>query len=259
MQITKNFKYLLCVFCIGGFISNLALAGTEAVGEDGTAYYFINQDPSYFYVTPKLGWDITNSGNWEDLTNFSQVFGPLTQPEKNANSYIVGIAGGYKFAGFPFRIDVNYFFINDRKYDFSPIYQNYSAGSSGTADIDSHVFLLNVYYDWYTSKPLTPYIGVGAGEYFNKTDFSTADPNNSAGAIVQRNTTNGLAWDIVLGLRYDFNPNWALNLEGNYIALNKATANETFNFNGVTTIIPFASSDNLKTFNVLLGLTYKIN
>ena len=259
MQITKNLKLILNVFLIAGFVSNVSLAGTEAVGEDGTAYYFLNQDPSYFYVTPKFGWGITNSGDWTDQTGFTRAYGPLTQPGKNENSYIAGIAAGYKFTGFPFRVDVNYFFINDRSYAFSPIYRNYPQNSVGTADVDSQVFLLNFYYDWYTSKPVTPYLGLGVGEYFNKTDFSSNDPANPAGANAQSNRTNGIAWDIVLGLRYDINLNWALSLEGNFIALNKATANETINSTSGLTIIPFASTDDLKTFNVLLGLTYKLN
>lgn len=256
MSITKNLKLILSVFCFAGFISNIALAGNEAVGEDGTAYYFLNQDPGYFYLTPKFGWNFTNTNDWNDDSGLSQTFGPLSQPDKNVDTYIAGIAAGYKFTGFPFRMDVNYFYINDRTYNFSPIYQNYFANSTGRADVSSHIFLLNFYYDWYTSTKLTPYVGAGAGEYFNKTNFTAVDPSNSAAMIEQKNTTNGLAWDIALGLRYDFNPNWALSLEGNFIGINKASAKETLSDG---TILPFATQDNMKTFNLMLGLTYKLN
>lgn len=260
MCVSKNLKFILSILLVAGFASNVAMAGSEAVGEDGTAYYFLNQDPSYFYVTPKIGWDFSNSGDWQDESGFAVHNGGFNQPSKTANSYIVGIAGGYKFTGFPFRVDVNYFFINDRTFNFEPLYQNYFPGSSlGKADIETQVFLLNAYYDWHTETKATPYIGVGGGEYFNKTDFYTNDPNNPAGSQVQKNNTHGVAWDVVLGVRYDFNPNWALNLEGNYIATAKAVANENWSYSGGTSVVSFASTDNLKTFNILLGLTYKFN
>ncbi len=78
----------------------------------------------------------------------------------------------------------------------------------GSAKLQSHYVLLNMYYDHQTCTPWTPYIGVGLGGSSIK--YSVDD-------VSDRN--NRFAWQIGAGLSYAFNPNISADAGYRYVNL----------------------------------------
>ena len=78
----------------------------------------------------------------------------------------------------------------------------------GSAKTESHYVLINMYYDFRTCTPFTPYIGAGLGGSSIK--YSVND---------QSDRNNRFAWQVGLGTTYDFTPNIAADLGYRYADL----------------------------------------
>ena len=70
--------------------------------------------------------------------------------------------------------------------------------------------MANVYFDYLTCTPWTPYIGAGLGvSYLKATDFGNEGKNFDK-------STYNLAWQAMAGIAYEFNSHWAADLGYRY-------------------------------------------
>ena len=131
---------------------------------------------------------------------------------------------GYDFVGPRISLDVGY----------GQLPLNFSLpGTALNGKAGQLTGLINLYYDFFPTSTITPYIGAGAGIAF-------IDSNSSLGSTQ-------FAWDALLGVRYNVDNALGLNLEARYVG----TTNPSVNFNGQT----FTGQNQNIVF--LAGVTYK--
>ena len=68
-----------------------------------------------------------------------------------------------------------------------------------------HSYMANVYFDYLTCTPWTPYVGAGMGVSYLKADFG-----NVAKSV------HTLGWQVMAGINYEINSHWALDLGYRY-------------------------------------------
>ncbi len=97
-----------------------------------------------------------------------------------------------------------------------------------------HSFMANVYFDYLTCTPWTPYLGAGMGVSYLKADL---------GEIAKSGYR--LAWQVMGGLTYDFNSHWAADLGYRYADLGR------IRFGGEE-----VAKINARDHEILLGVRY---
>ena len=152
---------------------------------------------------------------------------PLSSSTAGGNvGWTVGGQVGYDFVGPRISLDVGY----------GQLPLNFNLpGTALNGKAGQLTGLINLYYDFFPTSTITPYIGAGAGIAF-------IDSNSSLGSTQ-------FAWDALLGVRYNVDNALGLNLEARYVG----TTNPTVNFNGQT----FTGQNQNIVF--LAGVTYKFN
>jgi len=132
-----------------------------------------------------------------------------------------GIAGGsqiYPAIGYSFGGMIGYDFVGPRV-ALEGLYNNSKSTVSGGAlpafgaSKDEIAAMANIYYDFNAGGTIVPYIGAGAGVAFEKI---------SALGLQDNSTT--FAYQGILGVGYNVDPTWRVNLEGRYFG----TTNPTF-------------------------------
>ncbi|MBR3502138.1 MAG: porin family protein [Alphaproteobacteria bacterium] len=77
-----------------------------------------------------------------------------------------------------------------------------------------HSVMANVYFDYLTCTPWTPYVGAGLGTSYLKADFG-----NEAKSVYN------LAWQVMAGVAYDVNSHWTLDAGYRYADLGRVRKN----------------------------------
>ena len=126
-----------------------------------------------------------------------------------------GASGGsqiYPTIGYSFGGMVGYDFVGPR-IAIEGLYNNSKATVSGGpvpaygATKDEIAVMANFYYDFNAGGTWVPYIGAGAGIAFEK---------NSA--LNQQDNSTVFAYQGIVGIGYNIDPTWRVNLEGRYLA-----------------------------------------
>ena len=118
---------------------------------------------------------------------------------------------GYSFGGM-----VGYDFVGPRV-AIEGLYNNSKATVSGAsqsfgATKDEIAVMGNVYYDFNAGGTWVPYIGAGAGIAFEKVSALNAQDNNTV-----------FAYQGIVGMGYNIDPTWRVNLEGRYFGTSTPT------------------------------------
>jgi OmpA-OmpF porin, OOP family len=118
---------------------------------------------------------------------------------------------GYSFGGM-----VGYDFVGPR-IAIEGLYNNSKATVSGAsqsfgATKDEIAVMGNVYYDFNAGGTWVPYIGAGAGIAFEKESALNAQDNNTV-----------FAYQGIVGIGYNIDPTWRVNLEGRYFGTSTPT------------------------------------
>jgi outer membrane protein OmpA-like peptidoglycan-associated protein len=151
---------------------------------------------------------------------------PLSSNGNNGVGWMAGGSVGYDFVGPRVALDVGY----------GQLPLNFAIpGTALNGKAGQLTGLVNLYYDFFPTSTITPYVGAGAGIAF-------IDSNNSLGSTQ-------FAWDAILGAKYNASSSLAFSLEGRYVG----TTNPSVNFNGQTF---YGQNQNIV---VLAGITYKFN
>ena len=101
-----------------------------------------------------------------------------------------------------------------------------------------HSLMANAYFDYLTCTPWTPYVGAGIGAAYLK-----YNRNNGA----DKKTTYNFAWQVMGGVTYDINANWALDAGYRYADLGQIRKN--YNGNGVAKV-------KVRDHEILFGARY---
>jgi len=175
--------------------------------------------------TPSPGVYIGAEGGLNWLLNFTANTGLAAIPTVSVTpqtGWAVGGVIGYDFVG--------------PRVELEGVYRNnqLNIGVPGTA-INNQVgqlgIMANLLYDFMPGSVITPYIGAGAGVGF-------VDSNQSLGSTV-------FAYQGIIGLGWNVDTNFRVNLDGRYYG----TSNPTLNGVGWTN----------SNFSVMLGLQYKFS
>ncbi|MBR1374220.1 porin family protein [bacterium] len=97
----------------------------------------------------------------------------------------------------------------------------------------------NVYFDYLTCTPWTPYVGAGIGYAWLK---PVAHVNGSKFNKSQYN----FAWQVMAGVAYDINSNWTVDLGYKYADLGRVRKNDGVMVNKLT----------VRDHEILLGIRY---
>lgn len=79
-----------------------------------------------------------------------------------------------------------------------------------------HSLMANVYYDYLTCTPWTPYVGAGLGTAYLKYNIANG---------FAKKTVYNLAWQVMGGVTYDVNANWTLDAGYRYADLGQIRKN----------------------------------
>jgi len=212
-------------FLLGvGVALALALGGARAY-----AQLFPYGAPGAWYIGPEGGWtSLTSStGSVSSVTFTGPTGGNFTVPSRgnvtpNFNSgFNVGARGGYQWG--PWRFEEEYSY---RHNSLSSVTLNNfgftSSGSNGQGQANSHAIMTNVIYDFAVGWPITPHIGAGIGavdviESASKNQFTLANP---IGPPINPSIPNSVA---IAGLRYEFSPSVAFDLDYRYLGTTDQT------------------------------------
>jgi OmpA-OmpF porin, OOP family len=215
--------------------------------------------PGAFYVGPEGGW--TSLGSQSDSTNgrsinapnlgFVGTIAPRSQTASFDSGFNVGGRVGYQWG--PWRLEEEY---NYRNNGLSGLTHNNTLGGvtagggrTFTGQRLSHAIMTNVIYDFTIGWPVSPHIGVGVGAV-DIIDSVSLRPTTipgipnvilppAAGPLLlptpqtfSGTFLKGSSWQFgyqaIAGLRYDFSPSVAFDLDYRYLA----TTDPTFNNQG---------------------------
>ena len=107
-----------------------------------------------------------------------------------------------------------------------------------------HSFMANVYFDYLTCTPWTPYVGAGLGMSYLKGQLF------NGGQKVMDKSTYSLAWQVMGGIAYEFNSHWAVDLGYRYADYGRIRKNEGFRGGNVV------SKVTARDHEIMLGARY---
>jgi opacity protein-like surface antigen len=154
------------------------------------------------YVSAKLSYDF-NKVNVKESSADADVAHAKLDKELFGTHVAYGVRAGYVRG----EIELN----NSRDIKRNNVVDEYSVEHFR---LYKHSVMANAYFDYLTCTAWTPYVGAGLGTSYLKADFG--DVAKSA---------NNLAWQVMAGVTYDVNANWALDLGYRYADLGRVRKN----------------------------------
>ena len=234
-----------------GIALAVAFGGAQAHAQ-GMGSLFPTGAPGAWYIGPEGGWTslTSNSGSISSVTFTGPTGGNFTFPRRgnvtpNTDSgFNVGARGGYQWG--PWRFEEEYSY---RRNSLSSVNLNgpfggtfTTSGSRGQGQESSHSVMTNVIYDFTIGWPITPHIGAGIGavdviQSASVNSFSLpkpigppivpSSPNSVAAQTFGGTLLSGSGWrfgyQAIAGLRYDFSPSVAFDLDYRYLGTTDQT------------------------------------
>jgi OmpA-OmpF porin, OOP family len=242
--------------------------------------------PGYWYIGPEGGW--TKLTNQTDTTTRSQFTGPngqqFTIPSAGGtvnfdSGFNVGARGGYQWG--PWRAELEYSYRNSQVNSFTGGLTNIGFNAKGQRT--SNAIMVNGIYDFTLGWPITPHLGAGVGAVEVIDSLSTRGNftlNNPIGVPIVPSSPlsvapqtfggtllHGNQWQFgyqaIAGIRYEFNPTVAFDLDYRYLASTDPTINNSARFpfpggTGGTNCCAHGSyNTGYSTHNILASITMK--
>ncbi len=107
-------------------------------------------------------------------------------------------------------------------------------------NLKKYSLMANVYFDYLTCTPWTPYVGAGIGYAWLK-----PVAHNEDGKALDKSQYN-FAWQVMAGVAYDINSNWTADLGYKYADLGRVRKNFGFGVSKMT----------LRDHEIVLGIRY---
>jgi outer membrane protein OmpA-like peptidoglycan-associated protein len=142
-----------------------------------------------------------------------------------ATGWAAGGMIGYDFGGPRVELEGIYR-SNQATLQAAPVgFQQFTAG----ANINQTAIMANIMYDFRFGSPIVPYIGAGAGIAFV-----------NASALNGSTSSTQFAYQGIIGVGYEIDPSWRINIDGRYYGTTNPTINNpliggvTYNNNNIT-------------------------
>ncbi|MDL2286485.1 outer membrane beta-barrel protein [Desulfococcaceae bacterium OttesenSCG-928-F15] len=210
---------------VGGFLMVLALAFVIMPGAA------LAQKQSGVYIAPRFVYGIVDMGQMQVVA----PSGKFKMNDDTDSAYGGSFAVGYNFNPkfkVPMRAELEYSAFSKaegkrtlRNADNAP---TDTAWSKTKQDVGIQTLMVNFYYDEKTSTPLTPYLtaGVGIAILDSKATEDQFEPAFNIGHYARihspEETDVNFAWQVGLGLAYDFTPNFSMDIGYRYMDLGSA-------------------------------------
>src|SRR3984893_9949991 len=232
----------------------VAFAGVQAHAQ--LALFPPPGTPGAFYIGPEGGW--TSLSSETDTVNGRIVTGtggaalslPRRSPTANFDSgFNVGGRVGYQWGPWRFEEEYNYRRNGLSSFTATNVFGNTftSSGANASGQRFSHSIMTNAIYDFTIGWPVSPHIGVGIGAVdiidsvsLNQTTINNLPPGvtqtPNPGLVPLPQTFGGtflkgsswvFGYQAIAGLRYDFNPSVAFDLDYRYLGTTDPTFNNT--------------------------------
>src|SRR5215471_5080171 len=232
----------------------VALGGAQAHAQSA---WWPTGTPWAWYIGPEGGWTSLTGSNNGTVSGVSFT-GPnggtfttpgVANPQRNFDSgFNVGARGGVQWG--PWRLEEEYSYRNNQQSNFTfPINGFNTSGSHGQGQTTSHAIMTNLIYDFTIGWPITPHIGAGIGavDVITSASINRATLANPIGPPIVPATPlsvapqtfggtliHGSGWrfgyQAIAGLRYNFNPAVAFDLDYRYLGTTDQTLNNTARF-----------------------------
>jgi OOP family OmpA-OmpF porin len=247
-----------------------------------------------WYIGPEGGWTSLTSNNSGTVTGV-HFTGPnggtfttpgVANPQRNFDSgFNVGARGGYQWG--PWRLEEEYSYRHNQLSSLtftgpSGGTATTSGGRGGSGQTNSHALMTNVIYDFTVGWPVSPHIGAGIGavDVISSASVNSFTLNNPIGAPIVPATplsvapqtfggtlVHGSGWrfgyQAIGGIRYDFSPAIAFDLDYRYLGTTDQTITNTARFpfpggtGGTNCCVGTRFTSSYHVHNVLASVTMK--
>jgi len=154
-------------------------------------------------------WYIGGEGGWTSLENSKATSAGISGTVKYDSGWNAGARVGYQTG--PWRFEGEY------RHQENGINSIAGFGASGTTTADA--IMANAIYDFSLNSQFSPHIGAGIGAV----DLNTSGKVTGIGGVFRNNDDWEFGYQAIAGVRYAFNPNWALDLDYRYLGTADAT------------------------------------
>jgi OmpA-OmpF porin, OOP family len=252
----------------------MAFGGAQAHAQSA---WWPTGTPYGWYIGPEGGWTSLTSTNNGTVTGAQFQGGPggattftfpgTANPTRNFDAgFNVGARGGVQWG--PWRLEEEYSYRHNNLSSFtSPLNGFTTSGAHGSGQDTSHAIMTNLIYDfgtwgWNWGFPITPHIGAGIGavDVITNASINSFTLPNSIGAPVIPATplsvqgpqtfggtlVHGSGWrfgyQAIAGLRFDFSPSVAFDLDYRYLGTTDQTTTNNARFPLPGGILPNGTS-----------------
>jgi OmpA-OmpF porin, OOP family len=181
-------------------------------------------------------WYIGGEGGWTSLDDVKASSGGTSGTIKYNSGWNAGARFGYETG--PWRFEGEY------RHQENGISSIAGFAASGTTTADA--VMANAIYDFSLNSQFSPHIGGGIGAV----DLNTGAKLPGIGGLLRSNDDWEFGYQAIAGLRYSFNPNWALDLDYRYLATTDANWKVAPNLGGGKVKASY------ETNNLVASLTY---
>lgn len=137
------------------------------------------------------------------------------------NSFSPSLAIGYKVNDWRFALDYTYYGKADENYGW----QYYQEHEVGNEEMKAYGFGLSAYYDFNVNSSLKPYVGARLSVNHIKSELDYTLYSDNTGKVVRRGSYSDsetkFGYGAVVGVSYNFAPQWDLNVAAEYNRLGK--------------------------------------
>ncbi len=186
-------------------------------------------------------------GSYQIVEDTNAINFTGTRDRTNENDFVAGGGGvvGYRFFRVPLRMEIE----AAHRYRFD--WDNRDQGPQEIdfeSNVDTTTVLFNAILDWRNDSAVTPYIGISVGWARNHNETTRTVLAGQAKQTID-DTSNEVAYGVMLGLDWAFNEDWSAGLAYRYLRLGEVA---TGTFAGGDAI----ESENFDSHDVLLNVNY---
>jgi OOP family OmpA-OmpF porin len=189
--------------------------------------------PGGFYITAEGGANWLLSSSFTSTLSVAPIFTGSTTTNASYNTgFVVGGAVGYDFLGPRLEVEGVY------RENTGSLTIGGLPGSAGV-NFNEVSIMGNIYYDFFAGQSFVPYVGAGAGVAFL-----------NAGALGSTQQSTQFAYQGIVGVGWNIDQTFRLNLEGRYYG----TTTPNFNSSGNVAGFQYTLSTNPQNNNISLML-----
>lgn len=234
---------LLAGSTVSAFAADLgSMRGDDDVTATGTARFYIRGDLGYDWnVKPtvsELGQDFSDASmanDWNYGGGFGWYFSPNWRMDVTAEHHNGAVVSGSMGA------------------------VGNLTGGTQQFNVTSDVILANLYYDFTGRAGFNPYLGVGLGWAANHSMSGSATDTCGCTTTIDSATSSNLAWAVMAGVTRELDRGFSIDVGYRLLDVGSAHTGNVMNKTGLAIDSSSASTSNLYSNEVRVGIRYDIN